>query len=300
MKNQPTVFVLTNTRDLAADDVIRRASESHEVVRLNADLLPLGPDWLVKDEVQRRGVVWWRQFESWPTDLLQASEIDDLMVTRAQWRAWISILETAGMPWVNGIWQARRAENKIEQLRIARDCGFSVPDTLVTNQKESAKTFAKSGPSVVKSLSSAYFEFSGDGFVYTHSLEDVLDYSEVEWRSQPVILQQRILGADARVITFDGLSFGAKCETDEVDWRIAGAETKWSPWVVPPHLHSMCSHYMEALGLRYAAFDFILTEEAEWFLEANQAGEWAFLDRSLHLGIAEAFTNFLVTLANAP
>jgi hypothetical protein len=54
---------------------------------------------------------------------------------------------------------------------------------------------------------------------------------------------------------------------------------------------------MAALGLRYAAFDFVDDGERAWFLEANQAGEWTFIDRPLRLGIAEALTSMLSSLA---
>jgi glutathione synthase/RimK-type ligase-like ATP-grasp enzyme len=182
------------------------------------------------------------------------------MVDRAQWRAWLSTLEGIGMPWVNGIWEARRAENKIEQLRAARNCGFSIPETMATNQLESAQRFLELGPAIVKSLSSAYYEFSGDGFVYTRSLDDAMTFSAEDWQGQPLIVQRQVLGEDVRVIAFDGVSFGAKCMTNEIDWRTAGSKAQWTPWAIPIQLHDRCAQYMRYFGLRYAAFDFIVDE----------------------------------------
>ncbi len=51
------------------------------------------------------------------------------------------------------------------------------------------------------------------------------------------------------------------------------------------------------MGLRYAAFDFIDDGEDIWFLEANQAREWLFIDRPLQMGISEAITDVLTALA---
>jgi hypothetical protein len=53
------------------------------------------------------------------------------------------------------------------------------------------------------------------------------------------------------------------------------------------------------MGLRYAAFDFVLDGDVLWFLEANQAGEWVFIDRPLKLGIAQALAEYLGELAGA-
>jgi hypothetical protein len=47
---------------------------------------------------------------------------------------------------------------------------------------------------------------------------------------------------------------------------------------------------MSALDLAYGAFDFIRTENADWyFLEVNPAGEWAWLDVALGLPMRDSF-----------
>jgi glutathione synthase/RimK-type ligase-like ATP-grasp enzyme len=67
--------------------------------------------------------------------------------------------------------------------------------------------------------------------------------------------------------------------------------------VLPEPLAALCLRYLHALGLEYAAFDFVREGEAVWFLEANQAGEWAFIDRAADLGIADSLARRLVALA---
>jgi glutathione synthase/RimK-type ligase-like ATP-grasp enzyme len=128
-------------------------------------------------------------------------------------------------------------------------------------------------------------------------LDDALALSEDEWTAQPVIVQRRVMGDDARVIVFNGECFGATCSTTDIDWRVAGSGATWSKWEVPEPLADQCLTYLQSFGLRYGAFDFILNENQCWFLEANQAGEWVFLDRPLKLGIAQALTDYLARLA---
>ena len=50
------------------------------------------------------------------------------------------------------------------------------------------------------------------------------------------------------------------------------------------------------LGLEFAAFDFMITSDSVFFLEANQAGEWLFLERALDLPIGKAIAARLAEL----
>jgi glutathione synthase/RimK-type ligase-like ATP-grasp enzyme len=296
-----SVLVLTNLRDLAADDVIRRLDAAGvEVLRMNADDCarePL-PTWSLDSENHAGiGAVWWRQFEIPAEGSPFADPVDELAVVRAQWRAWLTTLARPDIPWVNDLWAARRAEDKITQLRTARSIGFALPETIITNDPRAAADFADRRNAVVKTLAAAYFETSQNGFVYTTALEGALEIPSEAWYAQPVVVQQRVSGVDIRVVALAGRCFGASCETDVLDWRTAGTGARWTQWEVPGPLATLCHQYLRALNLRYAAFDFVLDGERLWFLEANQAGEWVFIDRSLGLGIVQALTSLLVDLA---
>lgn len=295
-----TVVVLTNERDLGADDVIRRLDDQGvRVHRLNAEGAASGPvaTWTPDSGTALDvGVVWWRQFEL-PADPPQSVEaIDDLLVVRAQWRAWIASLAAGDVPWINDLWRARRAENKLVQLRTARTAGFRLPETIVTNDHGEARRTFGDRPAVVKTLAAAYFELSGQGFVYTHALDDPELQQNESWYEQPLIIQERVDGADVRVVLVGDEYFGASCNTEALDWRTVGRSAAWCPWPVPEPLVVQCRRYARSMGLHYVAFDFIESGDSIWFLEANQAGEWVFLDRVLHLGIGESLTNLLASV----
>lgn len=301
--NDPIVL-LTNRRDLAADEVVHRLDQlGVPVLRLNVEDLAARPTprWsLDLGSGLLASAIWWRQFElAAPESLGDAASVDDLLLVRAQWRAWLSTLPSRSVPWINDLWSARRAENKVEQLSVASGLGASVPPTLITNDRGEAERFHQATPAVVKTLAAAYFETSALGFVYTQRAELVLEQSATTWLEQPLIVQSQIDGANVRVIAFGKDTFGAACVTSEVDWRTAGREgATWSEWPVPGSISTFCYRYLDAFGLEYGAFDFIDDGSAIWFLEANQAGEWVFIDRALSIGIADAFTSHLVALAN--
>jgi glutathione synthase/RimK-type ligase-like ATP-grasp enzyme len=244
--------------------------------------------------------VWWRQFHLDST-FDSISEADDELVTRAQWRAWIAVLESARVPWVNALWAARRAENKVVQLRCARSLGARVPATIVTNDVEQARQFCSTHTrAVIKTLASGYFALSDRAFVYTQEISaKTLDHGEHMWSEQPVLVQELVTSAtaDVRVVAFGNQCFGASHPRTTLDWRTT-TQARWTPWPVPSDVAAFCRQYNEAMGLAYAAFDFLLADEALWFLEANQAGEWAFLDRALGLGISEALAAYLASLTS--
>lgn len=295
------VVVLTNLRDLAADDVIRRLdAEGVDVRRINADdcVTSPVPTWSLEtgsDVIA--SAVWWRQFELPAEPVVFDSTPDELVLVRAQWRAWLSTLAAPETPWVNDLWAARRAEDKVTQLRTARSLGFRVPRTIVTNDRVAAERFGSEPETVVKTLASAYFELSGSGFVYTNPLTAALTADERSWHAQPLVVQQRIFGAPVRVVVVGRDWFGARCDTAALDWRTAGTEAAWRRWNVPQDLGDRCLRYIDALALRYAAFDFVDDGDDVWFLEANQAGEWVFVDRRLKLGIVNALVELLMDLA---
>jgi glutathione synthase/RimK-type ligase-like ATP-grasp enzyme len=295
------VVVLTNKRDLAADDIIRRIDAAgYPVHRLNADSVVEESAWSWRPDQSpshETGAVWWRQFELPAEGELSLSDADDLFVVRAQWRAWLSTLRTSNTVWVNDLWSARKAENKVEQLRAARSVGFEVPPSLITNDPVEAARFGDHYTAIVKSLAGAYYEISGLGFVYTQELDDHILQDRASWYRQPLIVQQRLAGANVRVVTIGQHCFGALCETDALDWRTAGIDAVWRAWDVPDQLARLCRSYMRVMDLRYAAFDFMSNDDGTWFLEANQAGEWTFLDRTLDLGIAATLAAYLQNVA---
>lgn len=298
------ITILSNERDFAADDVINHLlAMDEEVSRLNIETARAAPveSWSPGTEDDRApSVVWWRQFEA-EAHPSSVDGVDEVLVERAQWRSWLSVLDRPGSTWVNGLWEARRAENKIEQLRMAAHLGFTVPPTLITNDPAEAMRFSgAAGDGIVKSLASAYFSFSDQSFVFTEALDHPALADTDAWRSVPLVIQQRLRGAlDARVISFGNATFGARCQAAGLDWRKSPYDPHlWDKWDVPPALATLCRSYRLMFGLEYAAFDFMIDTKAVYFLEANQAGEWMFIDRALDLGISRAFACHLVSLGS--
>lgn len=293
------MVVLTNERDFAADLVIHHLlSEGVAVQRINIEQArsTATMHWDPNNEsTDTLRVVWWRQFQADPQPL-SLEQADDQLVERAQWRTWLATLNRPRVTWVNHLWAARRAEDKVEQLRTAKQVGFTIPRTVVTNDAATARAFRNQvGSAVIKTLSAGYFSLSNQAFVFTEALEDSILTREDHWHAVPLVVQERLHEAlDARIVSFGERCFGAKCVSPGLDWRKTPFDASlWSHWDVPPSLARTCAAYRRELGLEFAAFDFMIRGEAVFFLEANQAGEWMFLDRALGIGIGKEIANFL-------
>lgn len=301
MSSEPEapVLILTNQRDFAADRVIRRLgvlgvpverwnAEDERLVAWRPEELPL---------VSRPRAVWLRQFLPEPANTDRVSEVDEFLVAREQWRAWLSDLaEQEGPRWLNPLWASRRAENKLGQLRIARACALDVPPTVLTNSRSEAfRHQSEVGRCIVKSVASAYFPFSDSAFMFTVDLAATAELPDADWAVQPVLVQKAIAKkADVRVFLLPGLATAVATHVAVTDWRTVSGDAEWKPYDLPATIAVSCRTYLGQLGLVYGAFDFVVDgEDHWWFLECNQAGEFSFADRPLNLGIGDTIAAWL-------
>jgi glutathione synthase/RimK-type ligase-like ATP-grasp enzyme len=290
------VLILTNERDFAADGVISRLhNRGVPTVRWNAETLPISSVfWSPVDPPQFRSV-WLRDYLPGASAGLTVAELDEYLVVRAQWRDWLATLDSVSTRWVNPIWSSRRAENKAVQLTTAARIGLRVPATTITNDPDVARSFAAVHlhGAVVKTLAPGYFAYSDQAFMFTTELTDEVLSAKGAWLQQPLIVQRRIPRArDVRVIITGDHVAAAAVTTGGQDWRLS-EHTLWTAITVSDVIADLCRELVRELGLVYAAIDLIDDGHDWWFLEANQAGEFQFLDRPLDLGVADAIATLL-------
>ncbi|MXZ79174.1 MAG: hypothetical protein F4Z06_13005 [Acidimicrobiia bacterium] len=291
------VFILTNELDFSADRVIhqlRNYKSDINIVRINREDLRTAdrfttsldqPGWLIE---QIPKVTWLRQilperntFRNSPS----VKEVDDILVKRRQWLAWLDIFEEMGTNWMNVPSKTHYAESKIRQMSLANRLGFEVPKTMITCSREDAIEFVSQFEQcIVKALATAFWEFSDQSFMFTVDAGQAIAADAKSWASQPVIVQEHIQGSyDARLLYVDGRIMGASRPRTSLDWRTS-SEISWSRWTPGRDIMMKTSQYMETFGLSYGAFDFILESQKHLgpvFLECNPSGEFGFMDELL-------------------
>lgn len=208
--------------------------------------------------------------------------------------------------WIDPPDAVQAAENKLRQLRLARDAGIAVPRTLVSNDPARVRAFfaaERAGGVVAKMLTALSTSMEGSRFfVHTHAIteEDLEDLDGL--RYSPMVFQSRVPKArELRVAYVAGRCFAGAINTSEVegaevDWRRAApGATPWRRDAVPdPVARALCA-LMTSLGLRFGAIDLIVTPDGgHVFLEVNPCGEWGMLERDLELPIAAAIADALL------
>ena len=209
--------------------------------------------------------------------------------------------------WLNKTEDIRRAENKIFQLLLAKEIGFEIPASIITNHPSSAFTFYSNHnhSCVIKPIKSGLVESNQEeGVIFTSKLElDTDNVSRI--KDCPVYLQHLVeKKADIRITIVGSAIFAAKIHSQEntesiIDWRKSIIPLKYSIFKLPREIIDKCLELSKRLHLNFGAIDMILdTDDKLIFLEINPNGQWAWIERQLNFPIAETITNLLIEKAN--
>lgn len=200
----------------------------------------------------------------------------------------------------------RRAENKQLQIQIARELGLETPRTLITNDPEAVRAFARTCERglVTKMLSSfAIYEDDAEKVVFTNPVkaEDLNDLEGL--RLCPMTFQEQVpKNLELRVTIVGERVLAAAIDSQASarathDWRRDGVRltSAWQPYELPSEIEEKLLRLMDYFELNYGAADFILTPEGRHvFLEVNPSGEFFWLERSPGLPISDAIADVLL------
>jgi MvdC family ATP-grasp ribosomal peptide maturase len=324
MTRSPLVLLVTHSGDhftveRVAEALARRGARALRFdtdlfpgeVRLSAALRPGGAERVlglgaVEVESSEVRAVWARRV--WPPRL--SDNLDERFraaCTRETGAALEGFFDgLGGARWVNDPRSERAAENKLLQLRAARESGLDIPPTLLTNDAERARAFFDAeGGRVVAKLLRPLSVSMGDTpfFVYTSDVRAADLEALDSLRHCPVVFQRKIeKRRELRVACVAGRLFAGALDASgsargRTDWRLAEpGECSWSPASLKTPLAARLRALMRRLGLVYGAIDLIETPEGRHvFLEVNPGGEWGMLEHDLGLPISEAIADALLS-----
>lgn len=224
-----------------------------------------------------------------------------------EWSAALkSLYGVIGDRWLNSPDRIDLAEDKPRQLQLASTLGFDIPETLVTNDLETARQFAAGGGFIGKPLRNALVKGrQGDRIVFTSRVDLTGVYDPDVMRAMPIILQREIpKRLDVRVTVVGRRVFAASIDSQSdpetaVDWRRAGApDLPHAVHELPEPLSAQCAALTAQLGLRFGAIDLVLDPAGRyWFLEINPNGQWGWIQTRTGQPIAEAIADELEAIA---
>lgn len=198
------------------------------------------------------------------------------------------------------------AENKFQQIYLAKSIGFNVPATITSNDKNELIKFAQVYQNnVVLKLHHQDFYKTDSGYVgiYVNKVTaDMLDeFSDHD--ENPITLQEYIEKAfEIRYTVVGNCHFcckidSQKSERTKIDWRRYDIPNTPHSIIEPPEaIKIRVSNLMEKLNLNYGALDFIVDNKNQWyFLEINSMGQWLWIEDLTGLKISDAICNWLIS-----
>ncbi len=269
--------------DLATQSTLLNADSQHSTVWLRAMQLPVLPEHTHPDD----------------RDFLNKEN-----------RVFIEYFIRSLLPdafWVNTWAAGRSADNKIAQLLHAAQIGLAIPETCISNDRETVLEFvSQNRPALYKAFNFHHWklENGGEKRAYAQLISPDKLPSAALMRANPGIFQQFIRKvADVRTVCMGHSHFSLKLTGQgNIDWRrdsVAG-QLQAEPYQLPKPIHDLCLKMMRHFGIAIAAFDFALDAEGRLvFLELNEAGQFLWMEETCaDLPILDAFSEFLLAGRN--
>lgn len=193
--------------------------------------------------------------------------------------------------WVNDPAAEIRGDNKLVQLAAARAAGLAVPNTLVSAQPESIRSFVvdQGGQAVVKVVRGTA-AFSVPARKVTAA--DLLDDDAL--KACPAIYQEIITGnSHLRIHVFGSSVYAVRIESPHLDWR-PDLNVPMQLVSLPPKLQKILVGLVTSLGLAMGIIDAKLAADGGLvFLEINPQGQFAFIEGLTGVPLSAHMADFL-------
>ena len=288
-ENHGFEYLRLNRDQFAEYDILYNLASNSITVTLNGDEYIISPKHI--ESIYFRAPVFLRS-----TNKQYAL---DEQVSKSQWAAFMRnliIFDTA--KWVNHPVSTYRAENKLLQLKIARDIGLYVPTTYVGNVVPDCIDFDKSY--IVKSLDAALF-FDGTNEMFTYSTKITgKELLASKIKTAPVIIQEYLHDkTDIRVTVIGDEMLAVDITNNNYpidgDWRKMSKESLLYRQIELPSLvKAKIKKIMGELDLRFGGMDMALVSGEYYFIEVNPTGEWGWLVSTANLPIDQVIVRYLL------
>lgn len=233
-----------------------------------------------------------------------ADSVAEPYVTWAQNQAdaaLLNVLSALPVRWINNPHFDRVAAHKPQQLVAATRSGLNVPRSIITNDPDAARTFAKqvNGPLICKPVLGGRLN-TGEArelMVATHRI-DPADFDDSIRLTAHYFQESIPKQFEVRLVVVDGHMFaGTLLGTSEkarTDWRTDYETIEYGTTTVPKSVAAAVRRFMASYGIVFGSFDFAVTPANEWvFFENNPAGTWSWVENRTGLPIAAAHAAYL-------
>lgn len=246
--------------------------------------------------------VWWRL----KPDPYLGSDISE-KGTRdfidTEWRFTLNSIQfyLKNVKWINNPKYQHEINYKPYQLLLAKECGFTIPDTKITNNpKEVLKMFEKTENTVYKQV--GWTMFPNGEVIYTNKINREMITNNYEGLEIcPGIFQEYVEKEyELRITVIGDVIFSVKInsqlsEQTKIDWRKDQFQNMYEVYDLPEKLINNIREFQRKSGLVYGAYDLIKSKSGGYvFLECNPSGQWLWMENKLGIPISETFAHYLM------
>jgi hypothetical protein len=242
--------------------------------------------------------VWWRRPQPMALDPAITDPAYTLFAQSECHEAIHGLWEACPAFWINPPNRDAVAHRKVKQLELARTLRIPIPETLITNDPDEARTFvSRFGPErvICKAFSATETHWRETRLVKEQELAqiDAVRYA-------PVIFQEYVPAVyDLRVTVIGREVFAAAIHSQEtaytVDCRMDIGRARMEAVDLPEAVRGQLFALMDSLGLVYGAIDLRLKPDGTYvFLEVNPAGQFLFIEAVTGQPIARTLAVALV------
>lgn len=212
--------------------------------------------------------------------------------------------------WLNHPENIWLANNKFKQLTIARDLGFTIPETLISSRPHDVLRFAKThGNLIVKAVKNGFFNSDNSSNIMFTSCLGATELEAIARspRLVPSIVQPELKKeSDLRVTVVGQAVFPVALLSQQrpetsTDWRTwditEGLDLVHQRFDLPDPIRQLCLDLNRQLGLNFSCIDLVLTKSGDFvFLEINPNGQWAWIESMVGMPIRDAIIDHLTRM----
>jgi glutathione synthase/RimK-type ligase-like ATP-grasp enzyme len=225
--------------------------------------------------------------------------------TVQQWNSFLnSMFQRLSCPWINTLDSTNRSEDRFTVMQFAKQRGFRVPDTLISNDGADLKRFytEHNGQVISKVLNHHNIYSNGNRYsIFSHYVtkEDINLLGDLE--PCPFIFQELINHTREVRITVVGTELFAT-ELDLTDkktplydiHRIGVDNIRKYAISLPDEYEEKCIDLINSLGLSYGTIDLVQDIDNEYyFLEVNSVGDWYWIEKYTRQPITQAIVDLI-------
>jgi glutathione synthase/RimK-type ligase-like ATP-grasp enzyme len=322
------VLILTRKYDFEASLVgVRLLARGIDYVRINIEDIPdqLQIRYYIQEnsdpsaefaigkrivDISKFHVVWLREFDIRLVKSGRSNTQNELAqkFCYEQWDDSFRVLQDKlTCEWINRPEANLRASNRLLQLSVARNFGFNIPSTLITNDPDAARAFYYNHDRdvVLKALHHHGIEIDGKIYsMHTRSItkQDLKKFDDLIYA--PCIFQERLhKKSELRVTVVGEQVFASRINSQSTTngfndlHKFPITDVPKNPVQLDDATTERCLKIMKALDLRYGALDFTIDKKDKVnFLEINPTGDWYWVEHQTKQPITEAMTDLIENL----